>query len=43
MKIILKQDVKTIGKKTRSTRFRTATPATSCSRATWQPLRMPQR
>lgn len=43
MKIILKQDVKTIGKKTRSTRFRTATPATSCSRATWQPPRMPQR
>ena len=42
MKIILKQDVKTIGKKDEIHEVSDATPATSCSRATWQPPRMPQ-
>ena len=37
MKIILKQDVKTIGKKDEIHEVSDATPATSCSRATWQP------
>lgn len=41
MKIILKQDVKTIGKKTRSMRFRTVTPATFCSPAAWLPPQTP--
>ena len=35
MKVILKQDVKSIGKKDESMKCRTVTPATSCSRAVW--------
>lgn len=35
MKVILKQDVKSIGKRMKSMKCRTVTPATSCSRAVW--------
>lgn len=41
MKIILKQDVKSIGKKDEIHEVSDATPATFYSRAIWQPPQMP--